>query len=181
MTANITKEEFDKKCSELLQLLGAHRATNVMQRITLYVVAKTTKKLTPYIEDETVTLADRGQLISDLIEIVKTNAWDKLPPPPNGQAQPNGAPATPLKPLVNLAPPAPKPAPAPVPEPVGVLVNAVEPDATPDADDPIAIITEQLERLTKPKGKTLTEQDIMRIVRREMAACLVTIAGILNK
>jgi len=202
-----TQAELNARNSALFRMLQPHRQSDVMQRITLFVVEKTGKKLADYMHDHTVSFEDRIALIDELTEITKALDWSKLPAIPNGQAAvtppaatpaPTPAPAAP-KPAAPraLEPAAPKPAaPKPTAEvaaPVSVGVPQPTSEATDDVlgaleeedaeeADPIATITAQLRKLAaQPKAKAITEADVRRIVRQELATVLTSIADVLKK
>ncbi len=189
----MTMQEADAKCSELFQLMKPHVSTNVMQRVNMYVVDKTQKKLPEFIATAEAEL--KGRIIGELIEIVKAGDWDKLPVVPNGQASgktPTPAPK-PVVPavVVTPAPVPPKPklveVPAPVvvitPEPVKSVTVIEEEKPEPEADetDPLAIITAQLAKLTKPVKPGMTEKDVRRMVRHELAVILKSLSEVLGK
>lgn len=198
----MTKQEADQKCSELFQLMKPHVGSNIMQRVGLYVNQKTGQKFPDFAAHGEPEL--RGQIIGELIEIVKGNKWDLLPVVPNGQASaktPTPAPAPvvktpPVVPAPVVVPPPPKPEPVvPKPEvvvpPVVVLPTpvvaapvqsvAVIEEEEETAEDPLAIITAQLAKLNKPSKPGLTEVEARKIVRNELAIVFKTLAEVLAK
>jgi hypothetical protein len=195
----MTMQEADAKCSELFRLMKPHVSTNVMQRVNMYVVEKTGKKLPEFIATAEAEL--KGQVIGEVIEIVEQGQWDKLPVVPNGQASGNGksapTPAPAPRPAV-LVTPAPKPVvevkvaevPKPklieVPAPVVVIEPVVaepqdEDEDEVDVEDPLAIITAQLAKLTKPSKPGMSEADVRRTVRHELAVVFKSISEVLAK
>ena len=207
----VTQSDLNARNAALFRQLQPHRETDVMQRITLFVVNKTGKKLADYINDATVPFEDRIALVDELTEIAKGLDWGKLPVIPKGQAATTPAAATPAPrpaaPRV-LEPAAPRPAapkpvaPTPAPEvlvdfppaaiethaiPVGPNPGATVLDEANDEDesessDPMSIITAQLRKLAaQPKAKGITEADVRRIVRQELATVLTSIADVLKK
>ncbi len=199
----MTMQEADAKCSELFQLMKPHVSTNVMQRVNMYVVNATEKKLPEFIATAEAEL--KGRIIGELIEIVKAGDWDKLPVVPNGQASGKAAaPVVAPRPVVvptgpaalgaQLPTPAPVPpkpklieVPAPVvtiaPEPVKSVTVIEEEKPEPEADetDPLAIITAQLAKLTKPVKPGMTQKDERRVVRHELAVILKSLSEVLSK
>jgi hypothetical protein len=181
----------ETKSSKLFGLLQPHRSSDVMQRINLFVVNKTTKKLPEFINNG-ATDEEKGALLDELISIVEKGEWDKLPAVPNGQATPAQS-----KPAA-IAPQPPKPA-------VLTPVTPVTPPATPKPaapieSQPVAVATPQPKAATAPAGgvadqlaallaqlvppaagPSLTETDVRRIVREEMAHVATTVAGVLAK
>src|SRR5690606_25399169 len=87
---NTIDPTLDAKNAALFTLLMPHRCGDVMQRINLWVVAKTGKKLPDYISNGD-TLEAKIQLVEELTEIVRKQDWSKLPKVPNGQVTTSAA------------------------------------------------------------------------------------------
>jgi hypothetical protein len=196
-------QDVNLKSAELFKLLSPHRTSDLMQRITLHVVEKTGKKLPDYINDAESAVEDKITLLDELIKTVESGDFSSLPAAPTGQAGGAVAPAVaapkPAPKPAAVKPAAPKPA-APVNVPAAVkptildvMVAASEPltedgeeptphtDADADDADPMAIIMAQMKKLAKPQGKQLTEADVRKLVRSELANALSLIVGALNK
>jgi len=186
----MTKQEADTLCSELFQLMKPHVATNIMQRVNLYVVERAQKKLPDFIATAEPEL--KGTIIKELIEIVKGNQWDKLPAAANGQASAKVATPAPKPAVVEAPKPvvvapvveAPKPKLIEVPAPVVVIepvkeVVVLEDEEEQAAEDPLAIITAQLTKLTKTKP-SLSEVEVRKIVRSELAIVFRSLAEVLK-
>jgi hypothetical protein len=205
----MTMQEADAKCSELFRLMKPHVSTNVMQRVNMYVVQAADKKLPEFIASAEAEL--KGRIIGELIEIVMKGEWDKLPVVPNGQASGKAptAPTPAPKPVVVPVPAVVLPTPAglggqlPVPKPKLIEVPAptvvIEPVVTvtvkdkpvfvaeeekpePQVEaDPMAIIAAQLAKLTKPAKPGMSEADVRRTVRHELAVVFKSISEVLAK
>jgi hypothetical protein len=199
----MTMQEADAKCSELFRLMKPHVSTNVMQRVNMYVVQAADKKLPEFIASAEAEL--KGRIIGELIEIVMKGEWDKLPVVPNGQASgkaptaPTPAPKPVVVPVPAVAvtpapvPPKPKlievPAPTVVIEPVVTVTVkdkpvfvAEEEKPEPQVEaDPMAIIAAQLAKLTKPAKPGMSEADVRRTVRHELAVVFKSISEVLAK
>lgn len=171
--------------TELFKLLQAHRGTPVMQRINAFMCQKTERNMTSYLADKAVADDDKKLVMSDLLDILKTSSFDKLPALAGGQA---GVPAAaaarpvpvpssggacgflPAAPVVRRADAVPA---APVPR------TPVEDSASPEQleqGDPMTIILQQMQ-LLKAKASpapipSITPEEVRLIVRFELAVAL---------
>lgn len=190
-------ETIQAKTKELFALLTPHRNSDVMQRVNLFCMAETGKKLPDFFnssadedtDDKKVAIADR------LIAIVKAGSWQLLPAVPSGQAGGSAKTPTPPPPAPKPAAPAPKPDPKEDPKPADALVNQVTvpppPPPKPAApaaaaeepeQDPAAQLAALIAKLTaKPAAKQLTRDEIRLIVREEIALVFNLAAGALTK
>ena len=130
---------------------------------------------------------EKRKLLDDLIAILKTSDWSKLPAAPGGQAEmPVDKPApTPKQaatpPIIKVEVPAPEPADTdddgkdfePEAEPADGDVPSMIP-----ADDPVALIMAGLKQMTRPENHTkqLTEEDVRRVVRAELRAIFAAVS-----
>lgn len=199
-----TLTELHSQNGKLFQLLLGHRKSDLMQRITAFVVGKTTKNLTAYLADTDVATEEKLTLTNELIEIVTASDWAKLPASPLGQAAPTTAPTPKI--IAPVAPPVVVPPLAKATFVVNpgtngkhapkVEVEIVEEDEDEDEDDiieadeapapapaeedPMAIIAAQLKKLQRPVMKSLSEAEVRRIVRSEMGQALADFAALWN-
>lgn len=138
--------------SKLALLLAEIKGTPEFERARAWVARMTGgRALSEYLRDESVTVKDRAALADSLIEILLTRAWDRLP-----EAEP-GAEA----PAVQVAegPGAPN---------GGVMT------VSPESGRVIAMPED-------PPEDSMTPEEVRRIVRRELAAVLLSIAKVLNE
>ena len=187
-----------QKSKELYTLITPHRASGLLQRVNLYVMNKTGKKLPDYINNG-ATPEDKIALLDELAAIIRTNAFEQLPAIPNGQAAPvqaapvAAAPApapvalTPAAPVLKpAAPVAPAPAPVVTPPPAPVLAVAPAPQpAAVVSDDPAVQLAALITKLTaKPAAPVMVSPDvdtIRAIVRAELAQALIDLSEQLTK
>lgn len=152
-----TKKDVDDKATELMKLTLPLRSANsdVPQRVQSYVQSKTGKKLTEYIGAPEVSFDDKFELLEELVSILKSGDYSKLPTAPNGQAQ--------TPPAAVTAPKVPKPTPAPKPPAEAPAAPAVDPLAA-------AIAAAKAKRAaaaaeaTKSQVPTLDEDKVRAIV-----------------
>lgn len=193
-----TAPTLDQKSKELFKLLMPHRTSDVMQRINLLSVQRTEKKLPDYINGD-ATEDEKVKFLDELIAIVQEQKWDSLPAAPQGQTTANPKPAAPAapKPAAKATPkpaptaeaPAAQPAPvspaAPAPAVPSTEVVTLPPAEPAAAPDPIAVIHEQLAKLSavvkaQPVGQ-VNQADVRKAVRLELADIFGTIAEVLRK
>lgn len=184
-------DSVESRAAELLKLLQPHRQSPVMQRVNLYVVEKTGKKLPEFLNNG-ATAEFKTQVCDELIEIIKAGDWDKLPKVPSGQASPppaaSAAPTPAAIAPVAAKPPAaiplvtPKPAPKPVEpssEPTSFAARPAQPvaTATPSAIDELAAVLAKF----MPAPATAPRDELRQMVREEIADVLTKIAAALKK
>jgi hypothetical protein len=193
----------DAKNATLFQLLMPHRASDVLQRINLWVVNRTGKKLPDYIANG-AAVEDKLKLVAELTEIVEKEQWDKLPKVPNGQATPaaTSTKAATTKPAAIIVVPPPQPPPAaekpalpkpelplptftpvvsvPAPKPVAPVVMT-HTSVTPDAATQLANLLAQLMPAPQPAAPGMTDDQVRRVVRTELADLFTKIAAVLSK
>lgn len=167
------------------------------QRVQGYVFGRTGGKKLPDFLNNGSPEDVKMKLLDDLIEILESKAYDKLPACPSGQAAPTGDAGAPpaLVPAapVAVAPPTPPP-PAPVarvfadaiavcdsPAP-GSLPAAVPPPQT--AADPaatlFALIKQMIPAPAAPSAPSLTADQVRALVRTELASALEILASALK-
>jgi hypothetical protein len=190
MTPNTTTDAVQEKSKELYTLITPHRASGLLQRVNLYVMAKTGKKLPDYINNG-ATPEDKIALLDELAAIIRTNSFEKLPAIPSGQAAPvqaapvAAAPAPVAAAPVALTPAAPvlKPAAPVAAAPVPVVAAAPAPQPV-LSDDPAAQLAALITRLTAkpaaPAAPSMTPEQIRALVRAELAIVFTTISEVLE-
>lgn len=178
-----TNPEINRSLQEYSKKIIVHRGTEIMQRLSLYCINKTGQKISDYIRNG-ATDDEKLALLNELNAILDKQEWDKLPKVPQGQATPTNAPAPAPKPEPKPEPKAelppieePEPTPAPVQAPVAVAAP------TPAAADPAQQLAALLGQLMQPKPATptITEAEVRKMVRAELAKVFSTIAGVLSK
>lgn len=180
---NLTTVEAQRQLFEALQPF--QKDVTIMQRIQAHVVLKTGKKLTEFLNNG-ATEEDKLAMINELIEIATEKAWDKLPAAAVGQAQ---APAI-AKPRVTT--PLIKKAEEKKTLPDGTDLNtalaaahAVDAAAAkPKATDLLAaaIAAMEAEAKAKPAAEpAISEEQIKKIVRTELADVLEKVAAVLRQ
>jgi len=186
MTPNTTTDAVQEKSKELYTLITPHRASGLLQRVNLYVMAKTGKKLPDYINNG-ATPEDKIALLEELAAIIRTNSFEKLPAIPSGQAAPvQAAPVAAAPALVAPAPVALTPAVLKPAAPVAAVpVVAAAPAPQPVlSDDPAAQLAALITRLTAkpaaPAAPSMTHEQIRALVRAELAIVFTTISEVLE-
>ena len=181
MTEVTHNEHVKRFTTDVAPLLTPHVGKPVHQRVQLWIKGRTNGlNLTSFLNNG-ASDDDKRKLLDDLIAILKTSDWSKLPAAPGGQAEvPVDKPApTPKQaatpPIIKVEVPAPEPADTdddgkdfePEAEPADGDVPSMIP-----ADDPVALIMAGLKQMTRPENHTkqLTEEDVRRVVRAELRA-----------
>lgn len=195
-----TAETVQIKTKELFTLLTPHRSSDVMQRINLFCLAETGKKLPDFFnsKDEADTDEKKVAIADRLIAIVKGGTWQLLPAVPSGQAGGSAKtpPPAPAKPAV-IKQPAATLTPVDVPaaqaqseaaavKEIKSTLDAIPVYTTPKDDaaeqDPAAQLAALIGKLAnKPTNPSLTRDDIRLIVREEIALIFQLAAGALTK
>lgn len=157
----------------------------VMQRIQAYVVLKKGKKLTEYLNNG-ATDEDKLELLNELTTIVTEKNWDALPPAAVGQATAPSAPRTrATTPLLKKAEPV-----AATPaidtmidhaSPTTPAVTEQRPPVAPKALDLFAAAIAAMNAEKASDAPTISEDQVRKIVRAELADVLERVASVLRQ
>lgn len=201
-----TAETVQIKTKELFTLLTPHRSSDVMQRINLFCLAETGKKLPDFFnsKDEADTDEKKVAIADRLIAIVKGGTWQLLPAVPSGQAGGATKPTTPpaAKPPASVKPASNQPVTQPTAsvdtpatqaqaeaaavKEIKSTLDAIPVYTTPKNEaaeqDPATQLAALIGKLAnKPTNPSLTRDDIRLIVREEIALIFQLAAGALTK
>lgn len=150
----------EEKIARFSELASPLRSEPEFQRISLFVQNKTTMRLQPYLQGP-ASETEKNALLDELIQIIETKDWAKLPEAPNGQAENAASPSAPAA--------APKAAGTATPPPAGGDDDIVEENAgEEEGDDPLmAALAKRLK-----EGAGLSEKEVRKIIK-EMVPDLV--------